>query len=291
MIEILSILVIVSIFGLFKFLSGKMEDKNNNLTPPGTPMAKKKVTPPPSPYILKHSSRTPDITDPIAINLMTPNGRLFNFDEVPITPRAKKEPKTLFKVKKIMNENRDLVTENRDLTDQIIDLQGQVNAMRIEKEELEEKVEKSRFEKDELEEKVKECQENLKNVEETIKNAEETIEALKGEKDDVVTNLVEKLRKTEDKLKNTQSKLQITEDKLKKAEEKAEAKPVMLHKPNLSKLLAEEKAKNEELTKQLKYYEDKDSFKAMPAPTFQDKKVVKQTKTSMLRQRSIKIKK
>ena len=281
MIEIIIIgilfLVIVSIFGLYKFLSNKMDDKNNNLTPPSSPMAKKKVTPPPSPYIFKHMTRTPDITDPISINLMTPNGRLLNFDEVPITPKAKKEPKTLFKVKKIMSENR-------DLTDQIIDLHGKINSMLIEKEEMEEKIEKSHGE-------VKSAREKLENAEEKLKNAEETIEALKGEKDDVVTNLVEKLRQTEEKLKNTENKLQNTEEKLKKAEEKAEVKPVLVHKPNLSKLLAEEKTKNEELTKLLKYYEGKDSFKAMPAPTFQDNKVVKQTKTSMLRQRSIKIKK
>ena len=115
-------------------------DGNNNLTPPK--LLKKKITPPPSPYISRQRSV---LTDPISINVTSPNGNLFNFDDVPITPKRvqklafsgfvkPKTPKTLGKVKQILKDNEDLL-------DELIDVKGKLNDSNLKFEALSEKLE------------------------------------------------------------------------------------------------------------------------------------------------------
>ena len=132
-------------------------DGNNNLTPQKP--ARKKITPPPSPYLTRHRSV---LTDPISINIISPNGGEFNFDDVPITPRTKRvqqlaeRPKSEDKIQMILVKN--LKQENQDALDELIDIRGQLNMERAKNEELTKDNEK-------LKAKIAEIEEDKKRLE------------------------------------------------------------------------------------------------------------------------------
>ena len=273
-------------------------DGNNNLTPPK--LLKKKITPPPSPYIARQQSK---VTNPISINVTSPNGNLFNFDNIPITPKRVQElgsgfikpktPKTLGKVKEIIKEKNDLL-------DELIDVKGQLNASKLEFEELSEQLKK-----------IKQDLEDEKSEKETLNRKLELAMKQLAEQDEEILALkksqkVELLSKPNLKRKSVSFNVTSTKKSRKSINLKMRSsmnlnaslkiksdssKRGSTVTPNWSKMLADERTRVEELTRELKkYQEEAKQFKAAPVPTFTENSV-KPTRTTILRQQSLRIKK
>ena len=270
-------------------------DGNNNLTPPKLP--KKKITPPPSPYIARQQSK---VTNPISINVTSPNGNLFNFDNIPITPKRVQElgsgfikpktPKTLGKVKEIIKEKNDLL-------DELIDVKGQLNASKLEFEELSEQLKKIKqdfeSEKETLNTKLEFAMKQLAEQDEEIlalkKSQKVELLSKPNLKRKSVSFNVTSTKKSRKSINlkmrssmNLNASLKIKSDSSKRGSTVT---------PNWSKMLADERTRVEELTRELKkYQEEAKQFKAAPVPTFTENSV-KPTRTTILRQQSLRIKK
>ena len=272
-------------------------DGNNNLTPPK--LLKKKITPPPSPYISRQRSV---LTDPISINVTSPNGNLFNFDDVPITPKRvqklafsgfvkPKTPKTLGKVKQILKDNEDLL-------DELIDVKGKLNDSNLKFEALSEKLDDVKREKESLKIKLEIAMKQLEENDEEIlalKNqASQKVEmsTLKPnlKRKSVLFN-VTSTKKSRKSGKSIKLKMRSSMNLNASLKIKSDNKRGSTVAPNMSKMLAEERAKVEELTRELKKFQgEAKHFKAAPVPTFTENSV-KPTRTTLLRQQSLRIKK
>ena len=277
----------------------KSLENNNNLTPNRSPNpARKKITPPPSPYIARHRSA---LTDPISINITSPKGgNVFNFDNVPITPKTKRvqqlavRPKSEDKIQKILIKN--LKQESQDALDELIDTKGQLNMERAKNEELTKDIEKLKAKIAEMEEDKKRLEFELQfsmtqlaeNDEEikTLKSkaAAKTPMTLKAKRKSVLFNVSVNKNPVRKSMKAAKKRSSMGLNATLKVKSNAAAPP------NFSKMLAEERTKVEELTKELKKYrEDSIQFKAAPMPRCPSASV-KPTKTTLLRQ-SLRMKK
>ena len=264
-------------------------DGNNNLTPQKP--ARKKITPPPSPYLTRHR---PVLTDPISINIITPDGtNSFNFDDVPITPRTKRvqqlaeRPKSEDKIQKILINN--LKQDNQDALDELIDTKGKLNEERAKNEELTKLIEDLEEEKKQLKFKLDFAMDQLAENDEEIKTlkskaAAKTPMTLKAKRKSVLFNVSVNKNPARKSMKAAKKRSSMGLNATLKVKSNAAAPP------NFSKMLADERAKVEELTKELKKYrEDSIQFKAAPMPRCPSASV-KPTKTTLLRQ-SLRMKK
>ena len=277
-------------------------DGNNNLTPPK--LLKKKITPPPSPYIARQQSK---LTNPISINVTSPNGNLFNFDKIPITPKRVQElgsssgfikpktPKTLGKV-------REIIKEKNDLLDELIDVKGQLNASKLEFEELSEQLKKIKQDLEDEKSEKETLNRKLEFAMKQLAEQDEEILALKNQ----ACQKVELLSKPNLKRKSVSFNVTSTKKSRKSINLKMRSsmnlnaslkiksdssKRGSTVTPNWSKMLADERTRVEELTRELKkYQEEAKQFKAAPVPTFTENSV-KPTRTTILRQQSLRIKK
>ena len=279
-------------------------DGNNNLTPPK--LLKKKITPPPSPYISRQRSV---LTDPISINVTSPNGNLFNFDDVPITPKRvqklafsgfvkPKTPKTLGKVKQILKDNEDLL-------DELIDVKGKLNDSNLKFEALSEKLESLKQNLDDVKSENEALKIKLEIAMKQLEENDEEILALKNQASQKVEmstlkpNLKRKsvlfnvtsTKKSRKSGKSIKLKMRSSMNLNASLKIKSDNKRGSTVAPNMSKMLAEERAKVEELTRELKKFQgEAKHFKAAPVPTFTENSV-KPTRTTLLRQQSLRIKK
>ena len=279
-------------------------DGNNNLTPPK--LTKKKITPPPSPYIARQQSK---LTNPISINVTSPNGNLFNFDNIPITPKRVQElgsssgfikPKT--PKAKTLGKVKEIIKEKNDLLDELIDVKGQLNASKLEFEELSEQLKKIKQDLEDEKSEKETLNRKLEFAMKQLAEQDEEILALKNQ----ACQKVELLSKPNLKRKSVSFNVTSTKKSRKSINLKMRSsmnlnaslkiksdssKRGSTVTPNWSKMLADERTRVEELTRELKkYQEEAKQFKAAPVPTFTENSV-KPTRTTILRQQSLRIKK
>ena len=275
-------------------------DGNNNLTPPK--LLKKKITPPPSPYIARQQSK---LTNPISINVTSPNGNLFNFDNIPITPKRVQDL-TFIKPKtpkaKTLGKVKEIIKEKNDLLDELIDVKGQLNASKLEFEELSEQLKKIKQDLEDEKSEKETLNRKLEFAMKQLAEQDEEILALKNQ----ACQKVELLSKPNLKRKSVSFNVTSTKKSRKSINLKMRSsmnlnaslkiksdssKRGSTVTPNWSKMLADERTRVEELTRELKkYQEEAKQFKAAPVPTFTENSV-KPTRTTILRQQSLRIKK